>query len=231
MLAPMPSTDPRQVHGSAAPAVGDEPLSIAVDIPWDSYLGAGARDRLADGSLRAQRDAYPAAAAADVLDCATVTGQLLGDAGAHERLAAIAVGVASARHRPVRLPHRPGDEPHAWWIAEEKTLVWLAWADIDEEPYGMGLLASGEADAVVVLAPDAIWTIFDGGIPACGSAGRWQALPTRLRNALVGRGLGDGERASLQWDRPLGSDHVTLRWRDASGDPRQAVIEVNRQDR
>ncbi|HET9052036.1 MAG TPA: hypothetical protein VFO60_10050, partial [Candidatus Dormibacteraeota bacterium] len=112
-------------HGSAVAGAGEELLSLAVDLPWDDWLGAGASDRVRDGSLGVVRHAWPATAARDMRSAGTGAGMLEGDAAARERLGAVALGVAAARHRPARMPHAEGTEPHAWWIDVERTLVWM----------------------------------------------------------------------------------------------------------
>ena len=211
-------------HGSAADATGDEVLGLGVDIPWDTYLGPGAAAAVADGWLSTVRHAYPATAARDLRAAGMVTGLLGGDAATHERIAAVGLRIAALRHRPARMPHRPGDEPHAWWIAEERTLVWLPWSDIDEAPYGLALLESDEADAVVVLAPEASWTLFRSGWPRRGDRGGWRDLSERLRQALAPR-VGDAQAAVL-WRRQ--DDTVTASWRAADGAVRTASITVNR---
>ena len=171
-------------HGSAAEAAGEEILSAAVDVPWDDYLGPGAADRVRDGSLGLVRHAYPATAARDLRAAGLPDGRLSGDDATRERLAAIAIGVAALRHRPARLPHPPSREPYAWWVAEERTLLWMPWDDV-EPAYGLRLIDSGDADAVTVLAPDACWTVFRTGLPPRGAAGGWGDLGERLRTASV----------------------------------------------
>lgn len=210
-------------HGSAADAVGGELVSPVVDIPWDHYLGNGAGRRIADGSLSLVRHAYPATAARAMRQASSVTGHLVGDQATHERLAAVGVALAARHHRPARMPHRPGEEPHAWWIAEEQTLVWLPWADIDEQPYGLALLDSGEADSVVVLAPDAAWTVFRSGIPRDGAHGGWAELAPRLRAAIIDR-LGH-ELPQSRWRRR--GDTVTVSWKQDAA-VRSIAVAVNR---
>ncbi len=210
-------------HGSADESAADRTVAAAVDIPWDTYLGDGAAGRVRDGSLALVRHAYPATAATDMRAASTSTGQLLGDAAVHERVAAIGLSVAAAHHRPARMPHRPGDEPHAWWIPEERTLVWMPWGDIDEPPYGLGLLDNGEADSVVILAPDAVWTVYVSGIPRIGTRGGWDDLPERIRVAIGARV--EGDLRSALWRRD--GDSVVVRWKH-DGRLRTATIEVNR---
>lgn len=196
-------------HGSAVPAEGL--LSTAVDLPWDDWLGAGASDRVRDGSLGLVRHAYPATAARDMGRAATAAGMLRGDPAARERLGAVALRVAAVHHRPARMPHRPGEEPSAWWVAEERALVWMPWEG--ETPYGLELLESGQADAVVVTAPDACWTVFVTGLPRRGSRGGWAQLPERFRTAIAERAAATPaalERA--RWRRD--GDVITVRWRE-----------------
>ncbi|MFN2452456.1 MAG: hypothetical protein ABR541_08900 [Candidatus Dormibacteria bacterium] len=214
-------------HGSAAEAVGAEVLSAAVDIPWDDYLGAGARERVRDGSLGLVRHAYPAAAARDLLAAAGDDGRLHGDAGLRERVGAVAVGVAAAHHRPARMPHLPGEEPHAWWVAEERTLYWLPWAASTPPPYGLELIDTGQADAIVVLAPDAVWTVFQTGLPRRGARGDWEALPQRFRGGLAGR-IPAEARGGVRWRRE--ADTLSVRWRE-DGRVRSASITLNRPSR
>jgi hypothetical protein len=211
------------LHGSAAEAVGEELLSAAVDVPWDDYLGPGAADRVRDGSLGLVRHAYPPGAARDLRAASTDDGRLTGDDATRERLAAVAIGIAAAHHRPARLPHPPSREPYAWWIVEERTLVWMPWDDV-EPPYGLRLLDAGEADAVSVLAPDACWTVFPSGLPAEGAAGGWAELPPRLRPALETQ-VAVADRAGLRWRRR--GDAVLVSWR-AGAAPRRLRIDVNR---
>ena len=204
-FAPAPAA-----HGSAAAGTGEELLSAAVDLPWDDWLGEGASDRVRDGSLGLIRHAYPATAARDLRAAATGAGLLHGNAATRERLAAVALGIAAAHHRPARLPHRPDREPHAWWIAEERTLVWMPWAGGDPA-YGFELLRENQAEAVTVIAPDACWTVFRSGLPERGARGGWDSLPPRLRTAVAPR-LPAGGEASLRWHRS--ADAVHLSWSD-----------------
>lgn len=201
--------------GSAAEAVGEEILSIAVDLPWDEWLGAGAVDRVRDGSLGVVRHAWPATAARDMRAAATGAGMLAGGDTDKERLGAVAVAVAAAHQRPVRIPHAPGQEPHAWWVAAERTLVWMPWIDTSTEPIGLALLESGEADAVTVTAPDACWTVFRTGVPRRGARGRWDELPARFRDVLSERAGIDVSllEAGGRWRRE--GDAIVVRWRDA----------------
>jgi hypothetical protein len=203
-------------HGSAAEGAGDEVLSIAVDLPWDDWLGRGAIDRVRDGSLGVVRHAWPATAARDMRAAATPAGMLAGDAADRERLGALALGVAAAHHRPARMPHAPGEEPHAWWIAQERTLVWMPWLDTPGDPIGLELLDGGEADAVTVAAPDACWTVFRTDRPRHGARGRWADLPARFRDALIERTGADPQllKARGRWTRE--GDAIVVRWRDGS---------------
>lgn len=214
-------------HGSAAPAAGEEVLALSVDLPWDDWLGAGASDRVRDGSLGVVRHSWPATAARDMRGASTPAGMLAGDAAARERLSAVALGVAAARHRPARMPHPAGSEPYAWWIDAERTLVWMPWTDGGEPPYGLELLESGDASAVIVAAPDACWTVFTTDLPRRDAAGRFRDLPERFRSALQ-RGTG-ADLALLEargrWRRD--GDTLTLRWRDGAS-LRSASIALNR---
>ncbi|GAC1344418.1 MAG: hypothetical protein NVSMB29_18000 [Candidatus Dormibacteria bacterium] len=214
-------------HGSAAEAVGHEILSRAVDLPWDDYLGAGALERVRDGSLGVVRHAYPAGAARDLRSAATDDGRLSGDAALRERVAAVALGVAAAHRRPARMPHPAGEEPHAWWVAEERTLYWLPWAGGVPDPYGLELIESGQADAVVVLAPDAVWTVFLTGLPRRGERGDWATLPERFRIGLATR-IPEPLRVGVRWRRE--ADTLGIRWREG-GRIRTATIGVNRPTR
>ena len=213
--------------GSAAAGAGEELLSPAVDLPWDDYLGAGATDRIRDGSLGLVRHAYPATAARDMRRSSTHGGMLAGGAADRERLGAVALAIAAAHHRPARMPHGEGEEPYAWWIAEERTLVWMPWTDTGMPPYGLELLMSGQADAVSVSAPDACWTVFRTGVPAQGARGRWPALPERFQQALVERAGVDAAvlEATGRWRRS--GDVITVQWR-AGQRVRTASIAVNR---
>jgi len=211
-------------HGSAAQAVGQEVVSAAVDIPWDEYLGEGAGDRIRDGSLGLVRHAYPAAAARDLRQAASEDGLLDGDAALRERIGAVAVGIAAAHHRPARMPGESGAEPSAWWVAEERTLFWLPWRDPDRTPYGLQLLDSMQADAVVVLAPDAVWTVFRTDLPRRGARGDWSDLPERFHRGLA-RVLSEDARPTVRWRRE--GDSVVVRWKD-HGALRSAVVAVNR---
>lgn len=215
--------------GSAAPAVGEEVLSAAVELPWDDWLGAGATERIRDGSLGVVRHAYPATAARDMRAAATPAGMLQGDAADRERLGAVALAVAAAHARPARMPTAAGAEPHAWWLAEERALVWMPWSDAGESPYGLELLSSGQADAVTVTAPDAVWTVFRTELPQRGARGRWGELPDRFREAVrrrAGARAGALERGA-HWRRE--GDTIVVRWRD-DGRVRSASIAVNRPD-
>ena len=223
---PLDGATPARV-GSAAEAAGEEILSIAVDLPWDDWLGVGAIDRVRDGSLGVVRHAWPATAARDMRAAATAGGMLAGDDADKERLGALALAVAAAHQRPVRMPHAPGDEPHAWWIVAERTLVWMPWIDASSEPVGLELLESGEADAVTVTAPDACWTVFRTDVPRRGAGGRWPELPARFRDALIERA---GLDAALldrngRWRRE--GDAIVVRWREGST-LRTASVEVAR---
>jgi hypothetical protein len=213
--------------GSAAAGAGEELLSPAVDLPWDDYLGTGAADRIRDGSLGLVRHAYPATAARDMRRASTHTGMLAGDAADRERLGAVALAIAAAHHRPARMPHGEGEEPYAWWVAEERTLVWMPWTDTGIAPYGLELLASGQADAVSVSAPDACWTVFRTGLPAQGARGRWAMLPERFQQALRDRAGVEAAvlEATGRWRRA--GDVITVQWR-AGQRVRTASIAVNR---
>jgi hypothetical protein len=211
-------------HGSAAPA--EALLSAAVELPWDDWLGAGAGDRVRDGSLGLVRHAYPATAARDMGGAATAAGMLRGDAAARERLGAVALRVAAAHHRPARMPHQPGEEPFAWWLAEDRALVWMPWEGAGQAPYGLDLLESGQADAVVVTAADACWTVFRTGLPRRGARGGWADLPERFRSAITERA--GAEAAALErarWRRE--GDVITVRWREGER-LRSAAVSVNR---
>jgi hypothetical protein len=211
-------------HGSALAA--EALLSAAVELPWDDWLGAGAGDRVRDGSLGLVRHAYPATAARDMGHAGTAAGMLHGDAATRERLGAVALRVAAARHRPARMPHGPDEEPSAWWLAEDRALVWMPWDDARQAPYGLELLESGQADAVVVTAPDACWTVFRTGLPRRGAHGGWAELPERFRTAIAGRAA--AEPASLErarWQRD--GDVITVRWREGER-LRTASVSVNR---
>jgi hypothetical protein len=209
-------------HGSALPA--EALLSAAVELPWDDWLGPGASDQVRDGSLGLVRHAYPATAARDMGQAATTTGMLSGDPAARERLGAVALRVAAAHHRPARMPHQPGEEPFAWWVAEERALVWMPWEG--EAPYGLELLATGQADAVVVTAPDACWTVFRTGLPRRGAHGRWDELPERFRSAIADRaGADPGTLERARWRRE--GDVITVRWRERER-LRSASLSVNR---
>jgi len=216
-VAPAPAR-----HGSALPA--EALLSAAVELPWDDWLGPGATDRVRDGSLGLVRHAYPATAARDMAGAATAGGMLRGDAAARERLGAVALRVAAARHRPARMPHQPGEEPSAWWLAEERALVWMPWEG--PAPYGLELLESGQADAVVVTAPDACWTVFRTGLPRRGARGGWGELPERFRTAVAGRsGAAPEVLGRARWRRR--GDVITVRWREGER-LRSASVTVNR---
>jgi len=209
-------------HGSALAA--EALLSAAVELPWDDWLGPGAGDRVRDGSLGLVRHAYPATAARDMGQAATAAGMLRGDPAARERLGAVALTVAAAHHRPARMPHQPGEEPFAWWVAEDRALVWMPWEG--EAPYGLELLESGQADAVVVTASDACWTVFRTGLPRRGARGGWAELPERFRTAITERAATDPpalERA--RWRRE--GDVITVRWREGER-LRTASVSVNR---
>jgi hypothetical protein len=209
-------------HGSALP--GEALLSAAVELPWDDWLGAGAGEQVRDGSLGLVRHAYPATAARDMGQAATTAGMLSGDPAARERLGAVAVRVAAAHHRPARMPHRPGEEPFAWWVAEERALVWMPWEG--EVPYGLDLLESGQADAVVVTAPDACWTVFRTGLPRRGARGGWAELPERFRTAIAERaGAAATALERARWRRE--GDVITVRWREDER-LRSASVSVNR---
>ncbi|TMC47849.1 MAG: hypothetical protein E6J20_19225 [Chloroflexi bacterium] len=236
MVLRLPDPDPAEGcgepppprHGSAAPGAGEELLSAAVELPWDDYLGAGAADRVRDGSLGLVRHAYPATAARDMRGAATPGGQLHGDAAARERLGAIALGVAAAHHRPARMPHGPGEEPFAWWVAEERSLVWMPWSDASVAAYGLELLDTGQAEAVVVAAPDACWTVFRTGLPRSGAGGGWADLPDRFRDAVAARSGAPGDAlATARWRRE--ADTITVSWRQ-DGRVRHARLAVNRPD-
>ena len=220
-----PST-PAARHGSAAEAVGEEILSAAIDLPWDHWLGEGAADMVRDGSLGLVRHAYPATAARDMRAASTGHGTLQGDAADHERLGAVALRIAATHHRPARMPHAPGSEPHAWWVAEERALVWMPWEDAGE-PYGLDLLRSGQADAVVVTAPDACWTVYRTGLPSRGERGTVATLPARLREALVAQPGVDAQALdrSGRWQRR--GDTVLVQWRQDDR-VRSASVAVNR---
>lgn len=217
---------PPSRHGSAAPGAGEEALSLAVDLPWDDWLGQGASDRVRDGSLGVVRHAWPATAARDMRSAATVGGQLTGDAADRERLGAIALGVAAAHQQPARMPHAPGAEPYAWWIEAERTLVWMPWVDVDA-PYGLELLESGQADAVTVTAPDACWTVFTTDLPRRGARGVFAELPERFRSALVERTGADPAvlAARGRWRRE--GDSLVVRWREGER-IRSATVALNR---
>ena len=210
-----PTTAPARRHGSGAGEVGGELLSAAVDLPWDDWLGVGAGDRVRDGSLGLVRHAWPATAAQDMGAASTDGGMLQGDAADRERLGALAVAVAGAHDRPARMPHAPGQEPYAWWLPAERTLVWMPWRDETDPPYGLALLDSGEADAVTVAAPDAVWTVFRTGLPRTGSRGDLTSLPERFRAALEARAdvADPGVATTVRWRRD--GDTVTVRWRAA----------------
>jgi hypothetical protein len=209
-------------HGSALPA--EALLSAAVELPWDDWLGVGAGDRVRDGSLGLVRHAYPATAARDMGAASTAAGMLRGDAAARERLGAVALRVAAAHHRPARMPHAPGEEPSAWWVAEERALVWMPWED--EAPCGLELLESGQADAVVVTAADACWTVFRTGLPRRGARGAWAELPERFRTAIAARaGAGPAALQRARWRRE--GDVITVRWRQGER-LRSASVSVNR---
>jgi len=210
-------------HGSALP--GEALLSLAVDLPWDDWLGAGAGEQVRDGSLALVRHAYPATAARDMAQASTTEGMLRGDPADRERLGAVALRVAAAHHRPARMPHAPGEEPFAWWVAEERALVWMPWEGA--APVGLELLQSGQADAVVVTAPDACWTVFRSGLPRRGARGGWAELPERFRTAITER-AGAGAAGALElarWRRE--GDVITVRWRDGER-LRSASVSVNR---
>ena len=215
-------------HGSADPGAGEEVLSAAVELPWDDYLGPGAAERVRDGSLGLVRHAYPATAARDMRAATTPAGLLQGDAAARERLGAVALAIAAARHRPARMPHAPGEEPFAWWVAEERSLVWMPWSDASAPAYGLELLDTGQADAVVVAAPDACWTVFRTGLPRRGARGGWAELPEPFRQALARRsGASAPALATARWRRE--ADTVTVSWRQ-EGRVRTARLAVNRPD-
>ena len=169
------------------------------------------------------RHAYPATAARDLRAAARPDGRLTGDDATRERIAAVALGIASAHHRPMRMPHPPSREPYAWWIAEERTLVWIPWDDV-EPPYGLSLIDAGEATAVTVVAPDACWTVFPSGLPRRGASGGWDDLSERLRAALERR-VGVEHRGGLRWRRR--GDAVDVVWR-VDGAVRRVRIDVNR---
>jgi hypothetical protein len=158
---------------------------------------------------------------------ATPGGLLAGDDADKERLGAIAVAVAAAHQRPARMPHAPGEEPHAWWVAAERTLVWMPWIDAGDGPIGLELLASGEADAVTVTAPDACWTVFRTDVPPRGARGRWPELPRRFRDAVAERTGADPVllEASGRWSRE--GDAIVVHWRDGSA-LRTAAVELPR---
>lgn len=214
---------PSVVHGSAAEVPGEEIVSAAIDLPWDDYLGRGARDRIIDGSLGLIRHAHPPTAARDLREAATEAGMLGGDAAVRERLSAIGLAVAALHGRPARMPHSPGDEPTAWWLGEERRLIWMP-IQSGQPPYGLELVNRGDADSVTVVAPDACWTVFVTGIPADGASGRWDDLPARCRRALERRIPGIA-RPSVRWHRR--SDAVHVRWRSDRGQERLRIA-VNR---
>lgn len=223
---PGSAAPPPARHGSADPGAGEELLSAAVELPWDDYLGAGAADRVRDGSLGLVRHAYPATAARDMRSAATPGGLLRGDAALRERLGAVALAIAAARHRPARMPHEPSEEPFAWWVAEERSLVWMPWTDASASAYGLELLDTGQADAVVVAAPDACWTVFQSGLPPRGARGRWDDLPGRFRDAVAARsGAPAAALGTARWRRE--ADTITVSWRH-EGRVRTARIAVNR---
>jgi hypothetical protein len=209
-------------HGSALPA--EAVLSAAVDLPWDDWLGPGAGDQVRDGSLGLVRHAYPATAARDMGAASTTEGLLRGDPADRERLGAVALRVAAAHHRPARMPHQPGEEPFAWWVAEERALVWMPWEG--EAPYGLELLDTRQADAVVVTAPDACWTVFRTGLPRRGARGRWAELPERFRTAIAARaGAEPADLERARWRRD--ADVIEVRWREGER-MRTASVSVNR---
>jgi hypothetical protein len=221
-----PDAPPPARVGSAAEAAGDEIMSLAVDLPWDDWLGAGAVDRVRDGSLGVVRHAWPATAARDMRAASSPGGMLTGDAADRERLGAVALAVAAAHQRPSRLPHEPGQEPHAWWVAAERTLVWMPWVDVSA-PYGLELLDSHQADAVTVAAPDACWTVFRTDVPRRGARGGWQDLPERFRIALLERAVAEPDllAARARWSRQ--GDALVVRWRDGER-VRSALIALER---
>ncbi len=218
---------PTARHGSSAAAAGEAVLSLAVDLPWDDWLGAGASDRVRDGSLGVVRHGWPATAARDMRAAATPAGLLAGDPADRERLGAIALAVAAAHHRPVRMPHAPGTEPHAWWIEAERSLVWMPWVDAGEPPYGLSLLDRGEADAVTVTAPDACWTVFRTDVPRQGARGGFATLPERFRTALAEATGVPPEvlEEHGRWRRE--GDDLVLRWR-LDGRVRTATVALRR---
>jgi hypothetical protein len=95
-----------------------------------------------------------------------------------------------------------------------------------EAPYGLELLESGQADAVVVTAPDACWTVFRTGLPRRGARGRWGDLPERFRSAIAERsGADPGILERARWRRE--GDVITVRWREGER-LRSASVSVNR---
>jgi hypothetical protein len=109
-------------------------------------------------------------------------------------------------------------------VAEERALVWMPWEG--EVPYGLDLLESGQADAVVVTAPDACWTVFRTGLPRRGARGGWAELPERFRTAIAERaGAAATALERARWRRE--GDVITVRWREGER-LRSASVSVNR---